>query len=428
MKALKTCVAAIAAVLSFGAAHAESQKILVWHSLDAAHKAIFESFVSQFNRSQSDVVVELSAAPDDKAMAAGMAQAIKDKRLPHLVQLSDEFAPETVAKDNRVLPLYELLNKYPIKDVRWFLPQTSGYVRDGRGRLLALPLMAEIPVLFYNRDLYKKAGLNPDQPPVTWRDLQNQLIALQNAGVQCPYATSRMVWVHQENLAASNNQPFASRNNGLDGGRPDLLVNSQLHIRHLAMMTSWVRSSLFTTATFEDEADSTFANGDCAVLSSGTGAWAKLDPRKFATGVAPLPRYVEASKEGGMPLVSGSALWATSGHSAAEDKATAQFIAWLVSPTVAAQWHQQTGFLPLTEAAARAADVSFYNRIPGAQQVVTQMDRNPSANSRGLRIPRYQDVLAILNEETALTLRGQKPAMQAQSDAVKRAAAVMSAK
>lgn len=428
MKVLKTCVAAIAAVFSIGAAHAAPQKILVWHSMDNAHKAVFESFVEQFNKSQKDVIVELSAAPDQPALTAGVAQAVKDKRAPHLVQLSDEFSPETVAKDNRVLPLHELLAKHPIRDVRWFLPQTSNYVRDGRGRLLALPLMAEIPVLFYNRDLYKKAGINPDQPPTTWRDLQNQLIALQEAGVSCPYATSRMVWVHQENLAASNNQPFASRNNGLDGGRPDLLVNSQLHIRHMATMTSWVRARLLTTATFGDEADATFANGDCAVLSAGTGAWAQLDPRKFTPGVAPLPRYLEASKEAGMPLVSGSALWALAGHTAAENKATASFIAWLVSPNVAAQWHQQTGYLPLTEAAARAADVSFYNRIPGAQQVVTQMDKTPSAYSRGLRIPRYQAVLEILNEETARTLRGEKPAMQAQADAVKRAAVVMGGK
>lgn len=427
MKAWKKCVAAAVAVLMAGTA-AAAEKIQVWHALDPVHKTIFESFVAQFNKQQSDVAVELSSAPSFEEMRSGVQQAVRDKRPPHLVQLPDYYAPEEVVKDNRVLPLYELLAKYPVKDLKWFLPQTSQFVRDGKGRLLALPLMAEVPVLFYNRDAYKKAGLDPDAPPATWRDLQAQLIKLQASGQQCPYATSDMVWVHQENLAATNNQPYASRNNGLDSGKAELLINEILHIRHMSLMTSWVRSNLLTQASFNNESDALFADGRCAVLSSGSGAWAQLEKAKFSAGVAPLPYYTESGKSAGAPLVGGSALWALSGHSAAQNKAVAQFIAWLASPNVAAQWHQRTGYLPLTEAAARAADVSFYRSIPGAQQIVQRMQQAPGPNSRGIRLPKYQAVQAILNEETAAALNGKKPPMKAQADAAQRSSAAMSGK
>lgn len=426
MKAWKKYVAAAVAALMTGTAAAE--KIQVWHALDSVHKTIFESFVAQFNKQQAEVQVELSSAPSFDAMRTGVQQAVRDKRPPHLVQLPDYYAPEVVVKDHRVMPLYELLAKHPIKDVKWFLPQTTQFVRDSRGRLLALPLMAEVPVLFYNRDAYKKAGLNPDAPPATWSDLQAHLIQLQAAGQQCPYATSNMVWVHQENLAAMNNQPFASRNNGLDSGRAELLINQMLHVRHMSLMTSWVRSQLLTQASFDDESDVFFAEGRCAVLSSGSGAWAHLEKGKFSTGVAPLPHYTENGKSAGAPLVGGSSLWALSGHSAGANKAVAQFIAWLASPTVAAQWHQRTGYLPLTDAAARAADVSFYRSIPGAQQVVERMQQAPGPNSRGIRLPKYHAVQAILNEETAAALNGKKPPMKAQADAVQRSAAAMSGK
>src|SRR5690606_3996881 len=320
--------------------------------------------------------------------------------------------------------LYEILAKYPVKDLKWFLPQTTSFVRDSKNRLLALPLMAEIPVLFYNRDLLKKAGLD-DRAPATWQEMQGYLVKLQAAGLSCPYASSQTVWVHQANLASSNSQPFASRNNGLDGGKTELLVNDLLHIRHLSMMATWVRSRLMPQVSMDTAPDALFAKGECAMLTSGTGAWVHLRDAKFRAAVAPVPSHEEGARKPGNPLVGGSSLWALAGHPAAEQKAVAQFIAWLASPSVAARWHQETGYLPLTDAAARAADVSFYQSIPGAQQIVQSMQAAPGPHGRGIRMTQYPAVNAILAEETMAALTGQKPPLKAQQDAVSRASAVL---
>ena len=56
------------------------------------------------------------------------------------------------------------------------------------------------------------------------------------------------------------------------------------------------------------------------------------------------------------------------------------------------------------------------------------MDDTPGQNSRGIRLPQYPKVLAILNEEMASILQGNKPPMQAQGDAVRRASAAMGGK
>lgn len=427
MKVLKRCVAGVAMLFAASSIYA-AETIQVWHALQPSHQAVFESLVKRFNKEQKDVVVKLESASSFEALQTSVSQAFQRKQAPHLVQLPDLHAPEAVAKANRITPLYELLAKHPIADLQWFLPQTTSFVRDNKGRLLALPFMAEVPVLFYNRDLYKKAGLDPDTPPRTWAELQAHLLKLQAAGIACPYASSRTVWIHQENLAAVNNKPFATRGNGFEGGATKLLINDMLHIRHMALMTSWVRSRLFTQASEDNQSDVLFAMGECAVLSSGTGAWAQLEKVKFSTGVAPLPYSSESSKTAGAPLVGGSSLWAVSGHSAAAQKATAAFIAWLASPTVAAHWHQATGFLPLTDAAARAADVSFYKKIPGAQQVVQSVKNAPGQNSRGLRLPQYQAVQNVLAEETMAALTGKKPPMKAQTDAVDRTTPILARK
>ena len=57
-----------------------------------------------------------------------------------------------------------------------------------------------------------------------------------------------------------------------------------------------------------------------------------LNTRSLSFGVAPLPYYDQVTKTGGRPFVSGSALWAMEGHPQAQEKATAQFLAWLSSP------------------------------------------------------------------------------------------------
>jgi sn-glycerol 3-phosphate transport system substrate-binding protein len=48
---------------------------------------------------------------------------------------------------------------------------TAGYYTDSKtGHLLSQPFNSSTPVLYYNKDAFKKAGLDPEQPPKTWQD------------------------------------------------------------------------------------------------------------------------------------------------------------------------------------------------------------------------------------------------------------------
>jgi len=400
------------AMAACGSVHAEAVQIQVWHTLSGANKTELEKLVKQYNREQDDVAVALRAFPSQSALTQEAAAARKSKGGPNLLQLADNHSPEVVAEHSAILPLYELLAKYPIKDANWFLPATTSFTRDARGRLLAFPWMAEIPVMFYNLDQYKKAGLNPAQPARTWADLQGELLKLRDvANTACPYATSEQVAVHLENLAPINNQTYASNDNGLDKGRvaPTLQFNT-LYMRHLSLMVSWARSALFTNHSEDRASDTLFAKGDCAVLTTGSGALGQfLDTRSLKFGVAPLPYYDQATRTPGRPFVSGSALWAMEGFPQSQEKATAQFLAWLSKPVVAAEWHQRTGYLPLTEGAFRASDVSFYDRMPGAQQLVASMRSQPSSSGRGFRMANYARIEPVLSRGLDDALSGKTP-------------------
>lgn len=403
-----------------GAAHGAEVNIEVWHTLSGANKAEFEKLAKQYNKEQAGVAVSLRGFDDAKALQTAAAAAVKQKKAPHLVQLEDNRSPEVVSEHKAILPLHQLLKKYPVRDLNWFVPATSSFVRDAKGQLLAFPWMAEVPVMYYNLDHFKKAGLDVNKPSRTWADLQADLLKLRDdARLDCPYASSNQVEVHLESLAPINKQLYTSNDNGLVANKavPTFKFDT-LYMRHIALMVSWKRSFLFTASSDDLQNDQQFANGKCGVLMSGSGSAGQfMNTRNLNFGVAPLPYYSQATQDPGRPFVSGSALWVMAGHPQSEEKATANFIAWLSKPVNASQWHQHTGYLPLTAAASRAAGVSFYDKVPGVKTLVQSMTGASNATSRGFRMKHYDRIEPILNDELNMALDGVTPPMAALNNA-----------
>ena len=394
---------------------AQKTEIEIWHTLSGPNRAEFESLINQFNGSQSNVVVDLTHYDDQAELEEDAAEAIAGKRdKPDLVQLRDNRSPETVAQHKDILPLYQLLAKYPVPDASWFLEKTTDFVRDSKGRLLAFPYMAEVPVMFYNVDLYRGAGLDADAAPATWPELQAHLLKLRNeGGVNCPYVTSDQVKVHIENLAPINDEFYLTPDNGLKSSKNLSFNFNTLYMRHLSLMVSWRKTDLLMQHSAEGQATKAFTQGRCAVLTAGSGALGELRESSVRFGVAPIPYYAQETKKPGAPFIGGSALWAVKGHSAARQKATAQLLSYLAKPVIAAQWHQKTGYVPLTDAAFRAADVSFYNRIPGGRSVVEQMRNSSSKKSAGFEVRNYPKILTLFNQAFDQALTDQVPPMTA---------------
>ena len=159
-----------------GLVNAQPIEVQVWHTLSSVNKSEFEKIAKQFNNEQSETKVVLKAFDHQAALRAQATAAMASPGAgkPSLVQIEDNRSPELIAQHKNIIPLHELLQRHPIADLNWFLSQTTGYMRDPKGRLLAFPFMAEIPVMLYNLDGYTKAGLDPTKPARTWPELQNR--------------------------------------------------------------------------------------------------------------------------------------------------------------------------------------------------------------------------------------------------------------
>ncbi len=416
-------VTAFACATSLPLAAYAATEVRVWHAMTGVPAETFTAIVERFNAEQKNYHVELEFKGSDKTTTAAGISALKSKDGPDLLQVTDVQSGELLAVKNSTRPLYEILRLAKSKDFDFFIPAAVTFMKDERNRLRAFPLEASVPVLLYNKTVFAKYGVPTDQPPLTWRDLQKQLIAIQDLGrgMKCSYTSSDQAWIHVENIGALHGEAIATKNHGLDGPNATLSFNDLLHVRHIAMMMSWVKSDLYVPQGHGEEGDARFASGECGVLTTASGSLG--DIRKtadFEIGVAPLPFYDEAARQPVNTLVGGSALWAIEGRSHDTYNGIAAFLAYLVTPVVAAEWHQKTGSLPWTHAAYVASErTGFYDKLPGLAGVMKAAATSQGAATRGIRLPNYDKVRDVMDAQLDAVWAGQKPPKQGLDDAVR---------
>ena len=397
-------------------------EVRVWHSMTGVPATTFKSFVDAFNAEQKNYHVDLVFKGDDKATTASGIAAASLPDGPDLLQVSEVASGELLSVKNAVKPIYEILPLAKSRDFEFFIPGAVAFMRDERNRLRAFPLEASVPVLLYNKSAFEKAGV-PDAAPPTWRALQAQLIALQDAGrgMKCSYTSSDPAWIHIENIAALHGETIATKNNGLDGPGASLSFNDLVHVRHIALMESWVKSELYVPSGHGEEGDARFASGECGVLTTASSSLGDIaKDAKFRIGVGPLPFYEEGARQPVSTLVGGSALWAIEGRTRDVYNGIAAFLAYLVTPVVATEWHQKTGSLPWTNAAYQVSErTGFYDKYPGLAAVMKSAATSQAATSRGIRLPNYDKVHEIMDSQLDAVWSGQKPPKLGLDDAVR---------
>ena len=111
----------------------------------------------------------------------------------------------------------------------------------------------------------------------------------------------------------------------------------------------------------------------------------------------------------------------SAGKSKDEYKGVAKFLSFLSQPDVQAEFHQATGYLPITMAAYELTKKSgFYDKNPGADVAVQQMIVKTTNNSRGVRAGNFPQIRDVMDEELEAVWAGKKTAKQGLDDAVKR--------
>lgn len=429
---------AVALGLAGAAAPAAAQPVDIqfWHGLTQPLGGMLEQIAADFNATQNQYRIQASfrgAYPE--TMVAAIA-AFRASQAPHIVQMFEVGTGTMMAAGRAIKPLHELLAETNTRiDFNDYLPGVRGYYSLADGRMMSMPFNSSTAVVFYNKDAFRRANLNPDQFPETWEGVEAAARALRAAGVTCPMTTAWPTWTQIEQFSAIHNIPLATQGNGFGGLNAELRINNPLMLRHITNLVNWQREGLFRYGGRDGAADALFPSGECAMIFGSSGLRARIQREaQFQWGVGMLPVY-----QGTTPInsiIGGASFWVmnrgpNAQRSAAELQGIAQFFAYIARPEVAAKWHTDTGFLPVTRTAfERVRATGFYQQPAnaGADIPIQQMLRGGgqmTENSMGIRLGGFVEIRTIIQEELERAFQGQQTAEQALANATTRGNVVL---
>ena len=213
-----------------------AEEIRLWHALSGAAGAELDRLVARYNASQKSYrVVSFFQGPYDEVMADDLQLRKGTRRQPHIVQAA-ESATADMLKSGAARALWQVMQDAGQRLDAKYLPVVSSLYTDGEGRLLALPFSGATAVLYYNRDAFRRANLDPATAPRSWYDMPRALAALVEAGQECALTTAWPAWVLVENMSAWHNQRFATRHNGMAGTDARLAFNTRLMVRWICLL------------------------------------------------------------------------------------------------------------------------------------------------------------------------------------------------
>jgi sn-glycerol 3-phosphate transport system substrate-binding protein len=417
-------LAAAAVAIGFSSPALAATEIMWWHAMSGELGRQVDKLATDFNASQSDYKVVPSYKGNYTETVTAAIFAFRSRSQPAIVQVNEIGTATMMAARGAIYPVFELMRdeQEPFTPSA-YLPAVTGYYADVSGNLLSFPLNSSTPILYYNKSMFRDAGLDPEAPPKTWPELGIAAKKLRNHGAACGFTTSWPSWINIENFSAFHNLPLATKANGFGGLDAVLLFNNPTVVRHIAQLAEWQATKIFDYSGRAQSAEPRFQKGECGIFlgSSGTRADIKANS-KFDVGYGMMPYWPDVAGAPQNTIIGGATLWVLRDRPKAEYKGVAKFFSFLSKPEVQAAWHQNTGYMPITRAAFDLTRAQgFYDRNPGASIAIEQITlKPPTENSRGLRLGSFTLIRDAIDDELEQAFSGKKTAQAAMDSAVER--------
>lgn len=418
------CCALVTALLLATAPARAVVEVQWWHAMSGQLGRQVEKLAADFNATQTGFrIVPIYKGNYTETVTAAIF-AFRSRSQPAIVQVNEIATATMTAAKGATYPVYELMrDQAETFTPSAYLPAITGYYTDTAGNMLSFPFNASTPILYYNKDLFRAAGLNPDEPPKTWPELGAMAQRLRAAGTPCGFTTAWPSWINVENFSAFHNIPLATRSNGLGGLDAELTFNNPIMIRHIAQLAEWQKTKVFDYSGRATAAEPRFQKSECGIFLGSSGTRADiLANAKFDVGYGMLPYWPDVAGAPQNSMIGGATLWVLRDRPRDEYKGVARFFAFLSQPDIQAAWHQNTGYLPSTRAAYELTKAQgFYLRNPGTEKSIEQITlKPPTENSTGLRLGSFTLIRDAIEDELEAAFAGKKSAQQALDTAVER--------
>ena len=362
--------------------------LIFWHSMGGANAKAIDKLVSDFNQQHTG-----------KIKVKALFQGNYDDAI-------NKFKSAMVAKNGPdIMQSYELGTRYMIdcgfndtvqdyaeKD-NWDLKQIDSniaayYTVDGK--LHSMPFNSSTPILYYNKDIFKSAGIS--EVPKTFTDiisLAPKLTKKDSSGTVTQNAIGLYVygWWVDQSMNKMGLPQFDNGNGREKAPTKTILDSNGGGAKFLSMYHQLLTSGAMPAyAMKDDNANAAFVNGKLAMYVNSTAGLASMLTavgNKFELGTGYFPS-IDADSKGGVSI-GGASLWIMKNDDSRVERAVWEFIKFMTSPKEQAFWNTKTGYFPITTA---AYDEQVYKdnvaKYPQFKTAVEQLRDSPKESAGAL--------------------------------------------
>lgn len=327
-------------------------EIEFWHAMSGGGQESLDSIVKGFNDSQDEYVVKAEFQGSYEESLTKLRSVGGTKDAPAITQVF-EVGTKYMIDSGFIEPMNTFIEKdnYDLSQLEENI--LNYYKVDGE--LYSMPFNSSTPVMIYNKDAFKEAGLDPDNAPETFSEVIDAAAKLKTDDM---YGFSMLTygWFFEQ-LVATQGGHYVNEDNGRSGDATEAVFNGAEGLNVFQFLDTMNKAGTFGNfGTNWDDIRAAFSTEKVAMyMDSSAGVANAIENSPFEVGVAYIPHADEVARNG--VVIGGASLWMSKGIAEEEQEAAWEFMKYLTTPEVQAQWHLDTGYFAINPAAYDEANV-----------------------------------------------------------------------
>lgn len=391
-----------------------------WHAMNGDLEKKLEAIAAQYNASQDKYEIKPEFEGTYEELLTKFRSTAASKEVPAIVQ-SAEVTTKYMIDSQKITPVQQWIDKDHYDTSKLEKAITNYYTVNGK--MYSMPFNSSTPVLVYNKDAFKKAGLDPEKAPSTFSELEADAKKLTikdgSATKQYGFTMLNYGWFFEE-LLADQGGMYVDHENGRKGQAEKAVFNGKEGQKVFNLLNDLNKNGeLGKYGNDWDGMRAAFQSGQTAMyLDSSAGVRNIIDTSKFNVGVAYLPHPDGVNPKG--VIIGGASLWMTNMVGNDTQQGAWDFMKYLTKADVQAKWHTQTGYFAINPAAYNDPSIAEeYKKYPQLKVTVDQLQSTkPSPATQGALISVFPESRDAVVKSLEAMYGGTDP-KQALDDAAK---------
>ncbi len=409
------------AALAVPAFAAEKVKITFWHAFGGGRTAFIQRMVDDFNYTHPGIEVKAEYKGSYRDTLNAAILSARQGNPPHIVQIF-EVGSQLALDSGIFVPIEDFVPadlKFQLAD---YIKPVANYYRI-KGKFNSIPWNSSNPILYYNKTIFKKAGLDPENPPKTFGEVMKacEKIAATKAAPKCItwplHSWFVEQWVAEQGALLANNE------NGRAARATDVFIDSEAMKRIMKWWKAMYDKGYYAYTGKPEDWDGSnqiFVSQQAAMEITSTSDVTFMQNAAFengfelGTGFLPIPDGVERNGT----VVGGASLWLTKAHPKKEQEAALTFLLWFTNTENMVRWHKGTGYFPVLNTSVKVLDWQhWFTRNPAYKAAFDQLLASKANRAtQGALIGPFPEIRTIIENAVQAIFQG-KPIDQALKEA-----------